>query len=65
MAANKSSIGDNKMYETVKTVNGHDIIRAVGTRRFYYVIIKDFGDGCKKYATFHTIKAAAQFCETL
>ncbi len=53
------------MYETVKTVNGHDILRAVGTRRFYYVIIKDFGDGCKKYATFHTIKAAAQFCETL
>ena len=53
------------MYETVKTVNGHDIIRMIGTRRYFKVIIKKYSDGTYTFATFHTIKAAAQFCETL
>lgn len=52
------------MYEVVKTVNGHDITRMVGTRRFYYVKVKDFGNGNYTQRHFHTIKAAAAFCET-
>lgn len=52
------------MYETVKVVNGYDIYRAKGTHGFYYVDIKA-GKTWKASQTFHTIKAAAQFCETL
>lgn len=51
-------------YETVKVVNGYEIYRAVGTRGFYYVNIRE-GKGWKAFHTFRTIKAAAQFCETL
>lgn len=52
------------MYETVKVVNGYEIYRAKGTQRFYYVNIRE-GKGWKEYHTFRTIKAAAQFCETI
>lgn len=48
------------MYEVVKTVNGHAIMRMKGTKGFYHVKIAD-----NKEATFRTIKAAAAFCETL
>ena len=51
-------------YETVKVVNGYEIYRAVGTRGFYYVNIRE-GKGWKEFHEFHTIKAAAKFCETL
>lgn len=52
------------MYETVKVVNGYEIKRMVGTRRFYHVDIKE-GKGWKQFKTFHTIKEATAFCETL
>ena len=48
------------MYETVKVVNGRAITRMIGTLRFYHVKIGEFSE-----RTFHTIKAAAAFCETL
>ena len=51
-------------YETVKTVNGHEIYRMVGTHGFYYVNTKVYGNGCKAFYTFKTIKAAAAFYET-
>lgn len=52
------------MYEVVKTVNGHDIFRMVGSRGFYRVKVRDFGNGNYTERTFRTIKAAAAFCET-
>lgn len=52
------------MYETVKTVNGHDIIRIKGTHGAYHVNIRE-GKGWATFHTFKTIKAAAAFCETL
>lgn len=52
------------MYETVKVVKGHEIYRMKGTRGFYYVNIRE-GKGWKEFHSFHTIKAAAQFCEML
>lgn len=48
------------MYEVVKTVNGHDIIRMIGSRRFYHVRLD-----AHRERIFHTIKAAVAFCETL
>ena len=48
------------MYETVKVVNGHAITRMVGTRGFYHVKINEYS-----FRTFHTIKEASVFCETL
>ena len=52
------------MYEVVKTVNGHDITRMVGTRGCYEVVIRKVADGFVIYRNFHTIKAAAEFCKT-
>ena len=52
------------MYETVKTVNGYDIVRMKGTRGAYHVNVKE-GKGWRAFHTFKTIKAAATFCETL
>ena len=52
------------MYETVKVVNGYEIRRMVGSRGFYHVNIRE-GKGWREFHTFHTIKAAAAFCETL
>ena len=51
-------------YETVKIVNGYEIYRAKGTHGFYYVNIRE-GKGWKEWHSFRTIKAAAQFCETI
>jgi hypothetical protein len=53
-----------KMFETVKVVNGYEITRLVGSRGFYHVNIWEDG-AWGEYHTFRTIKAAAQFCETL
>ena len=52
------------MYETVKVVNGYEIYRMKGTHGFYYVNIRE-GKGWKEFHSFKTIKAAAQFCETI
>lgn len=52
------------MYEVVKVVNNHAITRVKGTKGFYYVTIKEWENGSRKYRTFRTIKAAAAFCET-
>ena len=55
----------DKMIEVVKVVNGYAITRTKGTKGHYYVTLKQFDDGTCKYVIFHTIKAAASFCETL
>ena len=52
------------MIETVKTVNGYDITRYIGTRGFYYVNIWERGEWAE-FHTFRSIKSAAEFCETL
>ena len=52
------------MYETVKVVNGYEIYRMKGTHGFYSVDVRT-GNAWKAVATFRTIKAAAQYCETL
>lgn len=49
-------------YETVKTVNGHNIYRMVGTHGFYHVDIKHCGEAIVR-RTFKTIKSAVAFCE--
>ena len=46
------------MYETVKVVNGYEIVRMVGTHGFYHVTVRE-GDNVKVYVTFRTIKAAS------
>ena len=48
------------MYEVVKTVNGYNITRMVGTRGFYHVRLD-----AHRERTFRTIKAATAFCEKL
>lgn len=52
------------MYETVKVVNGYEIVRMKGTKGFYHVNVKE-GKGWREFHTFRTIKAATAFCETL
>ena len=47
------------MYEVVKTVNGHNIFRMVGTKGFYHIKIN-----AHKEVNFRTIKAAAEWAET-
>lgn len=46
------------MYEVVKTVNGYEIKRMVGTKGFYHIDIN-----AHKYVCFRTIKAAAEWAE--
>jgi hypothetical protein len=53
---------ENKMYETVKTVKGHDIVRMKGTHGAYHVTVRE-GKGFREFHTFRTIKAAAEFIE--
>lgn len=54
------------MYEVVKVVNGYEIKRMKGSRGFFHVNLRgDDGIGWGEFHTFHTIKAAAAFCETL
>jgi hypothetical protein len=55
----------NSIYETIKTVNGHNIYRMKGTHGCYHVDIKVYSNHSKKFMTFNTIKAATAFCETL
>jgi hypothetical protein len=50
------------MYEVVKTIKGHDVIRMKNTKGVYHVNIKE-GKGFKEFHTFKTIKAAAEFIE--
>ena len=50
-------------YETVRIVKGHAILRMVGTRGFYHVIISE-GNNWRAERTFRTIKAAVEFIET-
>jgi hypothetical protein len=53
------------MYETVKTVNGYEIKRMIGTRGAYHVNVReDDGKGWREFHTFRTIKAAVEFIET-
>lgn len=54
--------GEEKMYETVKTVKGYAITRMKGTHGFYYVNVRE-GKGFKEFHTFRTIKAATEFIE--
>ena len=66
MKANNTTQEDTTMYEIVKTVNGLNITRMRGTRGYYYVNIReDDSRGFKEFHTFHTIKAAAAFCEAI
>lgn len=54
-------------YETIKTVNGIEIFRAIGTKFPYYINNKGdkrTGAPCSYY-TFKTCKAAAAFAATL
>lgn len=44
------------MYETVRTVNGHEIYRMVGTRKSYWVDIRE-----NVRLNFLTIKAAEEY----
>jgi hypothetical protein len=53
----------NKMYETVKVVNGYEIKRMKGTRCAYHVNVRE-GRGWNEFHTFRTIKAAVEFIET-
>ena len=46
------------MYEIVKTVNGYNIERMVGSRGFYWVRLTE-----NRQATFYTIKAAVAYIE--
>lgn len=54
------------MYEVVKVVNGYEITRMIGSRGSYHVNIReDDGIGFCEFHTFRTIKAAAEFCNSL
>lgn len=53
----------NSIYETVKTVNGYEIKRMIGTHGAYHVNVRE-GENWKEFHTFKTIKAATQFIET-
>lgn len=48
------------MDETVKKINGYEIYRAVGSRGCYFVDLYNH-NGWKKYLTFRTVKAAAEY----
>ena len=46
------------MYETVKVVNGYEIVRMKGTHGAYHITVRK-GNGWKAFLTFSTIKAAS------
>lgn len=53
------------MYEVVKTVNGINITRMVGSHGYYHVNLRDpDGRGFYEFHTFRTIKAAVKFIES-
>jgi len=56
------------MFETLRVVNGHKIIRMIGTHGFYHVIIRESNDLKKRgqtFALFKTLKDAVAFAEQL
>ena len=50
------------MFETIKTVNGHEIRRMVGSRGHYTVSVWEGHNGFSEFYTFRTIKEATEFC---
>ena len=52
------------MYEVIKIVNGYTITRMKGSKGVYHVNVRE-DRGFREFHTFHTIKAAVAFCETL
>lgn len=52
------------MYEVVKTIKGHDILKMKGTKGAYHVNIRE-GKDFKEFHTFKTIKEAARFIEAV
>lgn len=53
------------MFETVKTVNGYEVKRMVGSRGHYSVSVWEGHNGFGEYFTFRTIKEATAFCAGL
>lgn len=49
--------------ETVREVKGYKVQRYAGTRRHYFVTVRE-GRGFREFHTFETIKAAVKFIET-
>lgn len=52
------------MYEVVAIIKGYSIMRMIGSRKVYWVILSETKN-FKKQVRFRTIKEAAQFIETL
>ena len=50
------------MTETVKEIKGHKVERHIGTKRQYFVNVRE-GKGFKEFHTFRTIKSAVEFIE--
>lgn len=50
------------MYEVVKIVKGHEIVKMKGTRGAYHVNVRE-GKGFREFHTFRSIKAAVEFIE--
>lgn len=50
------------MFETVKTINGYEIKRMVGSHGYYTVSVWEGHNGFSEFYTFRTIKEAAAFC---
>lgn len=48
----------------VKVVNGYEITRRANERQHYTVVLAE-GQNWKKYVTFRTVKAAAEYCASL
>lgn len=46
------------MYECVKEVKGHIIVRKIGTDGPYYVMVREYG-----YVTFETLEEAVEYIE--
>lgn len=44
------------VYETVKELKGHIIIRKIGSHGPYHVMVREYG-----YVTFETLKAAVEY----
>lgn len=54
-------------YEVVKTVKGQDIIRRIGTKFPYFIVVSGnpFNGECGSFHSFKTCKAAAEFADKL
>ena len=51
------------LYEIAAVVNGHEIIRPMGTAHDYRVIVRETSSSTS-YRLFRTFKAASAFCLT-